>query len=111
VTLHLEGPVPPRIFSKLLGDRNMKVLNSLYSRFALWALVILAVLAAPQVLPAQHNWKAAVGAQNTDKGRQALAFLPNEFWIHSGDSITWTSESDEIHTVTFLTAKQIFPAF
>jgi hypothetical protein len=49
----------------------MKVLNSLYSRFALWALVILAVLAAPQVLPAQHNWKAAVGAQNTDKGRQA----------------------------------------
>jgi plastocyanin len=89
----------------------MKVLNSLYSRFALWALVILAVLAAPQVLPAQHNWKAAVGAQNTDKGHQALAFLPNEFWIHSGDSITWTSESDEIHTVTFLTAKQIFPAF
>ena len=34
-------------------------------------------------------------------GPQALAFLPNEIWIHEGESITWTFETDEIHTVSF----------
>jgi hypothetical protein len=34
---------------------------------------------------------------------QALAFLPNEIWIHAGDSITWTFPVSEPHTVTFLT--------
>jgi plastocyanin len=53
------------------------------------------------------NWQAKVGAQSQDKGRQALAFLPNEIWIHAGDTVTWTFEVDEIHTVTFLTAGQV----
>jgi plastocyanin len=35
-------------------------------------------------------------------GSQALAFLPNELWIHTNDSIRWTLASTEIHTVTFL---------
>lgn len=48
------------------------------------------------------NWQATVGAQSTDEGIQALAFLPNELWIHAGDSITWTFPTHEIHTVTFL---------
>lgn len=48
------------------------------------------------------QWHATVGAQSKDKGRQALAFLPNEIWIHAGDSISWTFNTDEIHTVTFL---------
>ena len=33
------------------------------------------------------NWQLQVGAQNGDRAHQALAFLPNEIWIHSGDSI------------------------
>jgi plastocyanin len=44
-------------------------------------------------------------------GRQGLAFLPNEIWIHAGDSITWTVTADEPHTVTFLTDGQIRPSF
>jgi plastocyanin len=40
-------------------------------------------------------------------GHQALAFLPNEIWIHAGDSVTWTFNSNEIHTVTFLTLGQV----
>ena len=52
-----------------------------------------------------------VGAQTDDKGIQALAFLPNEIWIHPGDSITWTFDVDESHTVTFLTEAQIRPDF
>ncbi len=49
------------------------------------------------------EWQAWVGAQSRDLGSQALAFLPNELWIHSNDSIRWTLASTEIHTVTFLT--------
>jgi plastocyanin len=54
-----------------------------------------------------QTWRASVGAQSPDKARQALAFLPNEIWIHTGDTITWTVESDEIHTITFLKAGQL----
>ena len=61
----------------------------------------------PQLLSAQ--WNATVGAQSYDLGRQGLAFLPNEIWIHAGDSITWTVTADEPHTVTFLTDGQIRP--
>jgi plastocyanin len=73
-----------------------------------WILLLLA-LALPQMTPAQ--WKATVGAQSKDLGRQALAFLPNEIWIHEGESITWTFETDEIHTVSFLQAGQVRPPF
>ncbi len=74
------------------------------ARFSLtmrWMFVV-AVLAVPQVVLAQAQWQATVGAQSKDKGHQALAFLPNEIWIHAGDSITWTFVTDEIHTVSFL---------
>jgi plastocyanin len=54
-------------------------------------------------------WHAIVGAQSTNLGKQAFAFLSNELWIHVGDSITWTFATDEIHTVTFLTANQVRP--
>ena len=52
-----------------------------------------------------------MGAQTNDKGRQALAFLPNEIWIRAGDSITWRWDVDEIHTVTFLKDGDTRPDF
>ena len=55
------------------------------------------------------EWRALAGAQSPDLGSQALAFLPNELWIHAGDSIRWTHASAEIHTVTFLTPGQVRP--
>jgi plastocyanin len=66
--------------------------------------------ATPQPTPGQP-WHATVGAQSNDKGRQALAFLPNEIWIHAGDSITWTFDVDEKHTVTFIPDSDLRPAF
>ena len=74
------------------------------------------ILALSAVFPlcaahAQKQWHATVGAQGDGKGHQALAFLPNEIWIHAGDSITWTFDVDEIHTVTFLRADQVRPPF
>jgi plastocyanin len=80
----------------------------------LWAgcsvIVVLACLTAfpPRAL-AQEDWKATVGGQNKDMGRQAEAFLPNEFWIHAGDKITWTFASGDLHTVSFLVVGQPYP--
>jgi len=51
---------------------------------------------------AQVTWQVNMGAQSKDAAKQAIAFLPNEIWIYQGDSITWTSKTDEIHTVSFL---------
>lgn len=75
-------------------------------------LLLLAVVIVPQVAHATV-WQAIVGAQSTNEGIQALAFLANELWIHAGDSITWTFPTSEIHTVTFLkqdtTPQQVRP--
>ena len=54
-----------------------------------------------------QTWQAAVGAQSVDKAKQVVAFLPNEIWIHAGDTINWTVAADEIHTISFLTLGQV----
>lgn len=71
----------------------------------------LALLSNPPAVRAQETWQANGGAESKDMGKQALAFLPNEIWIHVGDSITWTWQSDEFHTLTFLTSGQVYPSF
>jgi plastocyanin len=75
-------------------------------RHSLKKYTLLAVLLScvPQL---RAQWTAVVGAQSPDQARQALAFLPNEMWIHAGDNITLTVVTNEPHTVTFLTANQI----
>jgi plastocyanin len=73
-----------------------------------WMLLAV-VFVVPQVVEAQ--WQATVGAQSHDKGRQILAFLPNEIWIHAGDSVTWKMETNETHTVTFLVSGGSRPPF
>lgn len=89
----------------------MNDFNAIRFRHVFLALTALAVLTFPLIAAAQQNWHAQVGAETPDLGRQALAFLPNEIWIHAGDSVTWTFNSDEIHTVAFLVVGQVFPPF
>jgi len=72
------------------------------------AAFVFAVLTFVPAFGAQ--WQAMVGAQSEDKGRQVVAFLPNELWIHAGDTVNWTVAADEIHT-TFLTVGQVRPPF
>jgi plastocyanin len=73
---------------------------------------VAAILVAPRASCAGAvTWRATVGAQTTDEGIQALAFLPNGLWIHAGDSIKWTFPAHEIHTVTFLEQNNIPPNF
>jgi len=64
-----------------------------------------------QAVPAQQVWQAKVGGQSKDMAKQAAAFLPNEMWIHVGDSINWTSGSDDIHTVSFFVTGQKYADF
>jgi plastocyanin len=77
-------------------------------RLASLAAAALIAAGAPRTASAAQ-WMAGVGAQSPDLGSQVQAFLPNEMWIHAGDSIRWTHTSTEIHTVSFLTATQLRP--
>jgi plastocyanin len=72
-------------------------------------LFLAALVLFPPLLSAQ--WNATIGAQSADLGRQGLAFLPNEIWIHAGESITWSMAANEAHTVTFLANGQPRPPF
>src|ERR1700719_3465767 len=71
-----------------------------------WTLA-LSVLIIPQLVQAQ--WQVSVGAESPNRGSQALAFLPNELWVHAGDSILWTFPTHERHTLTFLMPGQTRP--
>ena len=77
----------------------------------LW-IIAFPIFIAPRAVCAMP-WQATTGAQSADEGIQALAFLPNELWVHVCDSITWTFPTPEIHTVTFLqqniTPQQVRP--
>lgn len=85
----------------------MIAFNSIQFRAIFVGMLVLGALAIPQLVQAQ--WQASVGAQSADLAKQGIAFLPNEIWIHEGDSITWTFVTDEPHTVSFLKNGQVRP--
>jgi plastocyanin len=101
-------PAPYYTGDNSLGGK-MKRLNSTLLSTIIRCMLPLAGLIVPQAVQGA-TWQATAGAQSVDMGRQALAFLPNELWIHAGDSITWTRAPNETHTVSFLTADQLLPA-
>jgi plastocyanin len=72
-------------------------------------MLLFVVFIVPQVSKAQ--WQVAVGVQSQDTGRQVLSFLPNEIWIHAGDSVTWKVETDQAFTVTFSVSGEAGPPF
>jgi plastocyanin len=78
------------------------------STLSCYMLALTALLTAGPVLATV--WNADVGAENQDRGNQALAFLTNQLWIHTGDSIRWTFPTHELHTLTFLKPGQTRPA-
>ena len=69
-------------------------------------LVSALLLALPTHVHAE-DWKVQVGGQSHDKGNQVLAFLPNELWIHTGDTVNFMVATDEPHTISFLTNGQV----
>jgi plastocyanin len=71
--------------------------------------LVLVLASTAGLLPAKE-WRAVAGAESPDRTAQALAFLPNEFWIHAGDSIRWMFPTHERHTVSMLKPGQVRPA-
>lgn len=78
------------------------------------ALVSLAasVHAAPTAAPAAApvSWQAHVGAQTADESLQALAFFPEDVFVNVGDTINWSFDTAEPHTLTLVPAGQAPPA-
>jgi plastocyanin len=75
----------------------------------LFALTAILIAGSAANTAQAKEWRAIVGGESPDRGSQALAFLPNEVWIHAGDSIRWTFPTHERHTLTFLKPGQIRP--
>src|SRR5262249_46082994 len=48
------------------------------------------------------TWQAGVGGESADHALQAQAFFPTTLTVDEGDTITWTTNADFVHTVTFL---------
>ncbi|HEY3545837.1 MAG TPA: plastocyanin/azurin family copper-binding protein [Propionicimonas sp.] len=57
------------------------------------------------------TWQVRVGAETPDMAVGAMKFLPREVWVDVGDSVHWTSNSAEPHTVTFLAPGTSLPEF
>jgi len=107
LNVQAESALPKREFKS--GRKGGSIMKNL----ALLTVVsMLMFVAATKVVQAEE-WQAIASAQSEDKGKQLGAFLPNELWVHVGDSITWTFAADFLHTVTFLkqdtTPQQIRP--
>jgi plastocyanin len=88
---------------------EMTQLNSTSTPMALLAAIAILASGAGTKAAQVEEWQAVVGGESPDGSSQALAFLPNELWVHAGDSIRWRFAGDEIHTVTFLRSNQTRP--
>lgn len=83
----------------------MKRTQHFVSSLAVTAVVVAGMAGIVQA----EDWNAIAGAESSNRGSQALAFLPNELWIHSGDTIHWIFPTHERHTLSFLRPGQIRP--
>lgn len=79
-------------------------------RKLVWWLTFGAATVFSQALQAE-SWQALAGAESPDHAIQVIAFLPNEMWIHAGDSVTWSFPTPEPHSATFLTPGLVRPPF
>lgn len=57
------------------------------------------------------TWHVRVGAETPDMAVTAMAFLPKNIWVNVGDTVRWSSNSAEPHTVTFLKPGTSLPEF
>lgn len=56
-----------------------------------------------------QNYTVLVGAENSSRGVDVEGFFPAVLHVHSGDTVTWKRNTNEIHTVTFLASGQSLP--
>lgn len=84
-----------------------KLIESQRLRICFHCIFLIALLIPCSALAS--TWQLLAGGETANRGNQAIAFLTNEIWIHSGDSIRWTFPTHERHTLTFLMPGQTRP--
>jgi plastocyanin len=107
-----------------VSGRETTVRSTTMHRFSLARRLALAVAAstalalpvalgssASAVTAAPVTWHVRVGAESPDMAVAAMSFLPREVWADAGDTVHWTSNSAEPHTVSFLPSGQQPPPF
>ena len=83
------------------------------TRFAKTPLALAAALCALMLAPAAaastanaaaapRTWHVLIGGQSTNRAVQAEGYYPHVITIDAGDTVTWTLNTDEPHSVTFL---------
>ena len=105
--------VPPdagKTFSNNTRGQMKKLWMLIANRAVSFATAGLLIAGGVTTTAQAREWHAIAGAESADRGRQALAFLPNEIWIHASDSIRWSFPTHERHTVSFLKPGQVRPA-
>ncbi len=63
--------------------------------------------ALPAYASTSQNYTVLVGAENTSMGVSLMDYFPHVIRIHVGDTISWNTNSHEIHTVTFLAGQPL----
>jgi plastocyanin len=86
----------------------LRYLQRAHRPFPSFTLAALLMVGAAATAHAEE-WRVLVGVENATRGSQALAFLPNELWIHAGDTVHYTYPTHERHTLTFLKPGQTRP--
>ncbi len=54
--------------------------------------------------PSPQTWNVWAGEQSPSGSIQGMQYLPGEIWIDVGDSVHWTANSMEPHTISFVDA-------
>jgi len=57
------------------------------------------------------TWKVKVGAESRSGAVQTMGYGPKKIWINAGDTVHWTANSMEPHTVSFINDKHPAVAF
>lgn len=84
---------------------------------AFMALVLGTVFLSPATASATsppggpRTWHVHVGAQSASGALQGMAFLPGDITINVGDTVHWTADSLEPHTVSFVDASNPLAPF
>ena len=82
-------------------------LRAMFSVGAVAALLVasttvIASVHAQPVSTGPRTWHVLVGGQSADQAIQAEAYYPHVLTIDAGDTVGWTLNTDEIHSVTFV---------
>jgi plastocyanin len=78
--------------------------HRLFGCLSAGALVAVALIPTPAL--AATSWNARVGDQTSDAAVQANGFFNNDITVDVGDTVNWSWNVGEIHSVAFLSGAQ-----